>query len=206
MADDHTLFRQGLVSLLADEPDLEVVGEATSGEEALELAHVLRPDLVLMDVRMPGMSGVEATRRLLSELPGLKVIILTVSEDDEDLFGAIEAGARGYVLKNADAEELLRAIRQVHAGRALVSPAMTLRILEALRTGQFPLPREIPLTPREQEVLRLLVQGATNREIARALTISENTVKTHVRHILEKLGLQNRSQVAAYTRMLRFLS
>jgi len=202
IVDDHTLFRQGLVSLLQMEPELEVVGEAADGEEVVRLVRELRPDVVLMDVQMPQVDGVEATRRLLAAVPEARVLMLTVSEEDEDLFAAIQAGARGYILKNAEADELLEAIRRVHAGEAMLSSAVTLRVLEALRTGQIPTSPDLPLTPRERDVLRLLARGASNRQIAETLMISENTVKTHVRNILDKLGLRRRSEVAAYVRHL----
>lgn len=202
IVDDHTLFRQGLVGLLQSEPGLEVVGEAAGGEEALHQILALEPDVVLMDVKMPQMDGVEVTRRLLAARPQTRVLVLTVSEEDEDLFAAIQAGARGYILKNADADELLQAIARVHAGEAMLSPAVTLRVLQALRSGGPPPEPELPLTPRERDVLRLLAQGASNRQIAERLMISENTVKTHVAHILEKLGLDNRAEVVAYVSRL----
>jgi len=203
IVDNHTLFRQGLVSLLHNEPGYEVVGEASSGEESLQMVPKLRPDVVLMDVKMPGIGGVEATRRLVEAVPSVRVLMLTVSEEEESLFAAIQAGARGYILKNADADELLQAIQRVQAGEAMLSPVMTLRLLEALRGGRAPaLLPELPLTPREQDVFHLLAQGASNQQIAVALTITENTVKTHVRNILAKLELNNRSEVAAYSRRL----
>jgi DNA-binding NarL/FixJ family response regulator len=204
IVDNHTLFRQGLVSLLQSEPGFEVAGEAGSGEEALKLVPKIQPDVVLMDVKMPGIGGVEATRRLVEATPQARVLMLTVSEEEESLFAAIQAGARGYILKSADADQLLEAIRRVHAGEAMISPVMTFRLMQALRNGgvHLPLP-ELPLTSREQDVFQLLAQGASNRRIAKALTITENTVKTHVRNILEKLELRNRTEVAAYARSLR---
>jgi DNA-binding NarL/FixJ family response regulator len=206
IVDNHTLFRQGLVSLLQSEPGLQVIGEAGGGEEALKLAQELQPDVVLMDVKMPGMDGVEATRRLLEVMPHARVLMLTVSEEEENLFAAIQAGARGYILKNADADELLQAIERVHAGEAMLSPVMTFRLLQALRSGGAPIPfSELPLTSREQDVFQLLVQGASNRQIAESLMITENTVKTHVRNILEKLELHSRTEVAAYARRLNLI-
>ena len=199
IVDDHTMFRQGLVSLLQIESEFEVVGEAPDGEEGLRLAWELRPDVVLMDVKMPKMGGVEATRQLLADVPDLHVLMLTVSEDDEDLLAATRAGARGYILKNADADELLEAIRQVHAGQAALSPAITLRLLQTLRAGPLP-PASLPLTPRELEIFWLLARGISNREIAESLFVSENTVKTHVRHILKKLNLHSRHEAADYAR------
>ena len=207
IVDNHTLFRQGLVSLLQSEPGLQVIGEAGGGEEALKLAQELQPDVVLMDVKMPGMDGVQATRRLLEVMPHARVLMLTVSEEEENLFAAIQAGARGYILKNADADELLQAIERVHAGEAMLSPVMTFRLLQALRSGGAPIPSsELPLTSREQDVFQLLVQGASNRQIAESLMITENTVKTHVRNILEKLELHSRTEVAAYARRLNLIS
>jgi DNA-binding NarL/FixJ family response regulator len=206
IVDNHTLFRQGLVSLLGGEPDFQVIGEAANGEEALRLIQKLQPDVVLMDVKMPGMDGVEATRRLLETMPHARVLMLTVSEDEESLFAAIQAGARGYILKNADADELLQAIQRVHAGEAMISPAMTLRLFQTLRGGGVPLSSSSsPLTSREQDVFQLLAQGASNRQIAETLTITENTVKTHVRNILEKLELHSRSEVAAYARRFNLI-
>jgi DNA-binding NarL/FixJ family response regulator len=156
-----------------------------------------------MDVKMPGIGGVEATRRLIETNPEARVLMLTVSEEEESLFAAIQAGARGYILKNADASELLDAIQRVHAGEAMLSPIMTLRLLQALKSGGIPAPLpELSLTPREQDVFHLLAQGASNRQIAETLMITENTVKTHVRNILEKLELHSRSEVAAYARRL----
>jgi two-component system nitrate/nitrite response regulator NarL len=200
IVDDHTLFRQGLVSLLLGEPGFRVAGEAASGEEALRLAAELQPDVVLMDVKMPGMDGVETTRCLLERMPQIRVLMLTVSEEDESLFAAIQAGARGYILKNADADDLLSAIRSVHAGEAAISPPMAARLFQALRTGALPTTAlASALTEREQAVARLLAQGASNRQIAETLVITENTVKTHVRNILKKLELHSRGQVAGYS-------
>jgi len=163
----------------------------------------LTPDVILMDVKMPGIGGVEATRRLLETNPEERILMLTVSEEEENLFAAIQAGARGYLLKNADASELLEAIHRIHTGEAMISPAMTFRLLQALKSGGIPAPlSELPLTSREQDVFQLLARGASNRQIAKTLMITENTVKTHVRNILEKLELHSRNEVAAYARRL----
>lgn len=203
IVDNHTLFRQGLVSLLQSEPGYDVIGEASSGEDSLHIVPELRPDVILMDVKMPGIGGVEATRRLLETNPEERILMLTVSEEEENLFAAIQAGARGYILKNADAAELLEAIQRVHTGEAMISPAMTFRLFQALKSGGIPAPlSELPLTSREQDVFQLLARGASNRQIADTLMITENTVKTHVRNILEKLELHSRSEVAAYARRL----
>jgi DNA-binding NarL/FixJ family response regulator len=206
IVDDHTLFRQGLVSLLRSEPRFQMVGEATNGEEALQLAGDLKPDVVLMDVRMPGMDGVEATHRLLETTPQARVLMLTVSEEDQPLLSAIQVGARGYILKNAGADELFQAIQRVYAGEAVLSPAVTLQVFRALQSMEPSRVPEVALTPREQEVVRLLALGADNCKIAATLVISENTVKTHVGHILEKLGIHSRSQVAAYARRLKLIT
>ena len=201
IVDNHTLFRQGLVSLLQSEPGYSVIGEASSGEEALLLVSELAPDVVLMDVKMPGIGGVEATRRLMETNPEERILMLTVSEEEENLLAAIQVGARGYILKNADAGELLEAIQRVYAGEAMISPTMTFRLFQVLRNGGIPTPLpELPLTSREQDVFQLLAQGASNRQIAETLMITENTVKTHVRNILEKLELHSRTEVAAFAR------
>ena len=203
IVDNHTLFRQGLVSLLQSEPGYDVIGEASSGEDSLQIVPELTPDVILMDVKMPGIGGVEATRRLLETNPEERILMLTVSEEEENLFAAIQAGALGYLLKNADASELLEAIHRIHTGEAMISPAMTFRLLQALKSGGIPAPlSELPLTSREQDVFQLLARGASNRQIAKTLMITENTVKTHVRNILEKLELHSRNEVAAYARRL----
>ncbi|HIC90264.1 MAG TPA: response regulator transcription factor [Anaerolineae bacterium] len=202
LVDDHTLFRDGLASLLRTRPTVEVVGGAADGEEALRLARELLPDLVLMDVRMSGMGGLEATRRLKAELPEVKVVMLTMSEDDQDLFESIKAGAQGYILKNTPAEELFGFIERVFAGQAPISGLMAAKMLgEFARPsalsgrGEFPCEK---LSDREREVLQRVAEGASNREIAMALSISENTVKKHLRNILAKLHLRNRVEAAVY--------
>jgi DNA-binding NarL/FixJ family response regulator len=207
IVDNHTLFRQGLISLLQNEHEFLVVGEAASGDAAVQQALALQPDVVLMDVALPGMDGIETACRLQEALPGTRVIMLTVSEGDEHLLAAIHVGARGYLLKSADADELFYAIRHVHDGEAILSPAMTLRLFHMVRASpaMLPLPTvDLPLTKREQDVLRLLAQGQSNRQIAQALMVSENTVKTHVRHILEKLELDSRSEAVALVRRKAF--
>ncbi len=205
VVDDHTLFRQGLISLLRSNPQFQVDGEATGGEESLRMAPVLKPDIILMDVQMPQVDGVEATRRLLEAMPQARIMMLTVSEESQELLSAIQAGARGYILKNADAEELFQAIQRVYAGEAVLSPAVTLPVFQALQTMTPAPSSEIVMTPREREVLQLLAIGADNHQIAEALVISENTVKTHVTHILEKLGVHSRSQVADQARRLNLI-
>lgn len=201
ISDDHTLFRHGLKRILSDYEDLEVVGEAADGTQAVALVERLQPDVVLMDVGMPGMSGPEATRRIRASHPETQVIMLTVSDRDEDLFASIKVGARGYLLKNAQTAELIEAIRRVHAGEAMVAPSLAVRLLEEFGT----LAREAPpqrrpdeLTEREIEVLRLVAQGLGNKQIANQLSLSEHTVKSHLRHILDKLHLRSRAHAAAY--------
>jgi DNA-binding NarL/FixJ family response regulator len=202
LADPHALFRRGVRLVLEDEPDIEVVGEAGEGLDAVERVVELVPDLVLMDVRMPGVSGIEATRRVRELVPSVKVAILTVSEDDEDLFAAVRAGATGYLLKEVSIEELPDAVRAVARGHSLISPSMASRLL-----GEFnALSRRVEeqsgnaprLSDRELEVLPLVAQGKSNKDIATELVIAENTVKNHVRNILEKLQLRSRMEAAMY--------
>jgi NarL family two-component system response regulator LiaR len=198
LADDHALFRDGVASLLAAWGH-EVVGAAADGEEAVVLAEALRPDLLLMDVRMPGVGGVEATRRLASALPDMPIVMLTVSEDEADLFAAIKAGARGYLLKNLEAAQLRSMIDRVSRGEAAITPATAARIIAELnRPGPGPArPDPDRLTDRELDVLRLVTEGLRNKEIAARLSISENTVKFHLKNILEKLHAESRTAVAA---------
>jgi len=206
IADDHTLFRHGLRRILSDYDDLFVVAEAADGGEAVVLVERLQPDVVLMDVRMPGLSGPEATHRIRTAHPNTQVIMLTVSDRDEDLFASVKAGARGYLLKNAETAELIEAIRRVHAGEAVIAPPLAVRLLEefgalaeqATATSESVEPAVDKLTEREVEVLRLVAQGLGNKEIADRLNLSEHTVKSHLRHILDKLHLRSRAHAAAY--------
>jgi DNA-binding NarL/FixJ family response regulator len=202
LADPHELFRRGVRLVLEDESDIEVVGESSDGLDAVDRIVELVPDLVLMDVRMPGVSGIEATRRVRSLVPSVKVAILTVSESDEDLFAAVRAGATGYLLKEVSIEELAEAVRAVARGHSLISPSMASRLL-----GEFnALSRRVEeqrgtaprLSDRELEVLRLVARGLSNKDIAAELVIAENTVKNHVRNILEKLQLRSRMEAAMY--------
>jgi len=195
IADDHTILREGLRRILQENPALTVVGEATTGEEAVTLALELAPDVVLMDVTMPHLSGIEATRRIRLVRPETRILMLTVSDRDEDLLGALRAGARGYLLKNAEARQVMDALQRVHAGEAILPPALVGRVLDELAP---PAPTQEALSPRETKVLELVAEGLANKEIAVTLSISENTVKTHVRHILDKLGLRSRTEAAAY--------
>jgi DNA-binding NarL/FixJ family response regulator len=203
IADDHALFRHGLVMTLGQEPDLEVVGEATDGQHAVDRAVELMPDIVLMDVRMPKRSGIEATQKIKELLPHVKILVLTNSDDEADLYESIKAGASGYLLKEIAPEEMPEAIRSVWQGHSRISPAMASKLLSEFaamtrREGdRQPLgpPR---LTERELQVLRLVAKGLGNREIAKDLYISENTVKNHIRNILEKLQLHSRMEAVIY--------
>jgi DNA-binding NarL/FixJ family response regulator len=204
LVDDHALFRAGIASLLASRDTVEVVGEAQDGREALEAARKLRPDIVLMDVHMPKVGGIEATRMIAAELPRVKVVMLTVSDQDKDLFEAVKSGAHGYLLKNLEPEELFDYLAGISRGEAPISRTMAAKILNEFasqaarpRAPESAEPVEL-LTPREREVLKLVASGATNREIGTALTLTENTVKNHLRNILEKLHVENRTQAAAY--------
>jgi DNA-binding NarL/FixJ family response regulator len=202
IVDDHAVFRRGLELVLADEPGLQIVGEAGDGLEAIERAADLLPDVVVMDVRMPGVGGIEAARRIRHAQPATKIVMLTGSEDEEDLFAAVRVGATGYLLKEAAVEELAGAVRAVARGQALITPSMATKLL-----GEFNLlSRRVDsqhdaapkLTDRETEVLRLVATGMSNKEIAAQLVIAENTVKNHVRNILEKLQLRSRMEAAMY--------
>ena len=199
VVDDHILFRKGLVNLLSSQDDIDVAGEADDGLEALEKARELMPDIILMDIAMPRCDGLEATRLINAEMPYAKIVILTVSESETDLFQAIKDGAQGYLLKSLEPEELFRLIRGVQRGEAPISAPMAAKILAEFssQASREPAPEDA-LTSREKEVLEQVVYGATNREIASSLSITENTVKNHLKNILEKLHLQNRVQAAAY--------
>ena len=204
LVDDHVLFREGLVSLIGPQPDLEVVGQAGSVREAVAMTLQLRPDIVLMDYTLPDGDGVEATQAILAEWSGAKVVFLTVHEDDDVLFAAIRAGAMGFLYKNTRTAELLGRLRAVARGEAGISPAIARRILDEF--SRTPAARQTDpaqsteLTAREIEIVQAIAQGASNRDIARQLVISENTVKNHVRNVLAKLHLRNRRDVAHYAR------
>jgi DNA-binding NarL/FixJ family response regulator len=201
LADDHALVRDGVASLLAAWGH-EVVGQAANGDQAVELAARLEPDVILMDVRMPGASGLDATRRIALDQPGIAIVMLTVSEDEDDLFSAIKAGARGYLLKNLEARELRSMLEAIARGDAAISPATAFRIIR-----EFARPRpeagdiQSTLTARELDVLELVTAGLRNKEIAGRLGISENTAKFHLRNILEKLHAESRTELA--TRAVR---
>ena len=200
LADDHILFREGLAGLLAAQPDLEVVGEADDGLEAVVKARELKPDLILMDIQMPGMDGLEATRQLSLELPGTAIVILTVREEPDKLFMAIKNGAQGYLLKNIRSGEMINNLRGVIRGEAPVAPVMAAHMLEEFRRMSLlaPAQEEEPssLTDREGRVLSLAAIGKSDKEIAEVLSISLHTVKTHIRNILAKLHASNRREAA----------
>jgi DNA-binding NarL/FixJ family response regulator len=202
IADDDDLMRAGLVELLAGEREIEIVGEAATGRQAVERARRLRPDVVLMDVRMPDLDGIEATGELIRATPGTKVLMLTTFEQDDYVFGALRAGASGFLLKRTRPEELIAAVHTIAAGDSLLSPSVTRRVID--RMAQQPLPELAAqakldeLTPREREVLELIARGLSNREIAAELVVEESTVRTHVKRIQMKLGLRDRVQIVIF--------
>ncbi len=189
VADDHPVLRSGLVALLGLEPDLEVVGEADDGAQAVALAHALRPDLVLMDLRMPGTDGAEATRRIVAELPGVHVLVLTTYETDTDILRAVEAGATGYLLKDTPRAQLVAGVRAAARGESALSPSVALRLVQQVRGdgGER-------LTPREREVLAGVARGLSNAAVGRELFITEATVKTHLLRAFAKLGVDDRTR------------
>jgi two-component system NarL family response regulator len=203
IVDDHALFRRGLQMVLEGEDGIDVVAEAGDGAEAISKAEDAMPDVVLMDVRMPKHSGIEATRALRALLPNAKILMLTISDEESDLFEAIKVGASGYLLKEISIEEVANAVRAVHAGQSLISPSMASKLLSEFATmvkrtderQSYLAPR---LTARELEVLKLVARGYSNRDVAKELVISENTVKNHVRNILEKLHLHSRMEAVVY--------
>jgi len=200
LVDDHVLFRKGIASLLSARQDLTVVGEAGDGVEAVKIARETMPDIVLMDVNMPERGGLETVKILKREMPHVQIVMLTVSDDDDDLFAAIKNGARGYLLKNLEPQQLYKMLDGIREGEAPISGMMASKILQEFRQPDQNQPEETEgideLTPREVEVLEQVVTGATNKEIAKTLHITENTVKIHLRNILEKLQVQNRIQAA----------
>lgn len=201
VVDDHALFRKGVAGLLRGADGFTVVGEAEDGRAAVAKVQALAPDVVLMDVYMHGMDGLEATRRIKAATPSTHVIILTVSEEDQTLFEALKAGAQGYLLKSVEPDELFRTLRGVVHGEAFVTPSMAAKILDEFARQPRARKHEAPasgLSPREHEVLELLTRGAVNKEIAAALAISENTVKNHLKSIMEKLHVENRVQIVAH--------
>jgi len=201
-ADDQRVVREGLAMLLGLLPDVEVVGTAADGEEVLALAAELRPDVILMDLRMPRMDGVEATRRLRERDPAVKVVVLTTYADDRSVLDALRAGALGYLTKDAGAAEIQQALHRVAGGQAALDPAVQLHLVEAIADGVPSVPATAPLpdglTPREAEVLTLIAAGLSNTEIAERLVVSEATVKSHVNHMLAKIGARDRAQAVGY--------
>ena len=210
VADDHALYRRGLEMVLGQEDDIEIVGEAGDGAEAIRRAEELLPDVVLMDIRMPRRSGIEACTAIKDVVPSTKIVILTISDEESDLYEAVRAGANGYLLKDVPGEEIADGIRAVVGGQSLISPSMASKLLTEFATmikksderPALPVPR---LTARELEVLKLVARGMANRDIAGELFISENTVKNHVRNILEKLQLHSRMEAVVYAVRERIL-
>ncbi|HEX8781478.1 MAG TPA: response regulator transcription factor [Nocardioides sp.] len=202
VVDDQELFRRGLVMLLGQDADIEVVGEAADGMAGTELAASTAPDVVLLDVRMPKRTGVEACRAIKELVPAAKIIMLTVSDEEADLYETVKNGASGYLLKDSSIEEVAQAIRVVHEGQSLISPSMAVKLIDEFKQMSRPEREHVPgglrLTERELEVLRLVAKGLNNREVAKELFISENTVKNHVRNILEKLQLHSRMEAVMY--------
>jgi two-component system, NarL family, nitrate/nitrite response regulator NarL len=202
LVDDHALFRSGIKALMSRQPGFEVVGEAGDGLEGVKRATALQPDVVLMDLHMPGMSGREAVKLLAEEVPRARVVMLTVSEDAEDLVETLLAGAHGYLLTNIDIEFLVQGIRRAAGGDSPVSEEMTGKLVQGLKatagTAEHDVHDPERLTPREREILAMVAQGASNKEIGRDLDLAESTVKIHVRHILRKLNLASRVQAAVY--------
>jgi DNA-binding NarL/FixJ family response regulator len=204
IADDHTLVRQGLGALFAAVPDIVVVGEAASGDEVIARADALMPDVILMDIQMPGLHGIEATRRILQQHVSIGIIVVTMLEDDSSIFAAMRAGARGYILKGADKTDLVKTIRAVAAGEALFGPAVARRFMHYfndLRSGPAPQPQVFPeLTEREREILALIAQGESNPRIAEQLSLSPKTVKNHISSIFNKLQVADRVQAVIRAR------
>jgi two-component system nitrate/nitrite response regulator NarL len=200
LVDDHTLFRSGIRSLLQRHPEFNVVGEAADGFEGIKRALQLQPQVVLLDLNMPGMSGVETLQLMRQDCPDTAIVMLTVSEDAEDLSVALKAGASGYLLKNIDTDYLTRAIRRAAAGETVVAEAMTAKLVAQLQSGAVaPVASELDkLTPREREILDCLARGESNKSIARTLELAESTVKIHVQNVLKKLKLSSRVQAAVY--------
>jgi DNA-binding NarL/FixJ family response regulator len=207
LVDDHALFREGLAGIIAHQPDMKIVGEAGDGLEAIVKARELVPDLVLMDIAMPGCDGIEATRQIKEELPGVTVVMLTVRDEEEKLFQAIRSGAQGYLLKDIHSREMLNLLRGAVRGEAAITPLLAGRMLEEFRRLAHTAPQtsgvdseNTALTRREQEVLGRVAQRATDREIAEALNLSLSTVKSHMRNILSKLHVSSRREAARYAR------
>jgi len=202
IADDHAFYREGVRTMLLGLPDMEVIGEAASGDETIARAEALQPDVILMDIKMPGTNGIEATRRILQANPHIKVLVVTMFEDDDSVFAAMRAGARGYLLKDADQDELVRAVKAVSRGEAIFSPAIAQRMIhyfsalpQTASAIAFP-----DLTEREREILHLIAQGESNAAIAKRLTLSLKTVQNHVSNIFSKLQVADRAQAIVRAR------
>lgn len=202
VVDDHTLFRKGLVGLLTEQESFEVIGEAKDGQEGVDMARELHPDLVLMDLQMPRLNGIAATQTIRENTPETSVVILTISEDDEDLFNAVKAGAKGYLLKNIKPEQLFKSLEMVARGEAIIPRSMASKLLDEFsllaKKAEEQVKPKNQLTNREKEILQALSDGSSNKEIANTLCISENTVKIHLRNILKKLHFSSRIQAAVY--------
>lgn len=199
IVDDHTLFRRGIQKMLEAEEDMRVVGEAANGAEAIQTTQALMPDVILMDIRMPEMDGIEATRLLHHEMPHLGIVFLTMYENDEYVFRGLQAGGRGYILKDADPNTMLRAIRAIANGESLLGPTIALKVLRQFSDLEKRQETAIDaLTPREVEVLQQIAEGISNKEVAQRLSISEKTVKNHINNILSKLHLYDRTQATLY--------
>lgn len=202
IADDHPLFRKGMRALLDSMPDIELIGEARSGREAVEMTSVHQPDVVLMDLQMPEGSGLAATREVNKNSPNVRILVVTLFEDDDSVFAALRAGARGYILKDTDEEEMMRAIRAVGEGEAIFSPAIATRLIDYFAATSQQVPKEIlpELTQREREILSMIARGDTNAGIAESLMISLKTVRNHVSNIYNKLQVADRAQAAIRAR------
>jgi two-component system nitrate/nitrite response regulator NarL len=200
LIDDHTLLRSGIKALLSRQPDIEVVGEASDAIEGIKRIQSLRPDVILLDLHMPGMSGKEALQMITEQAPDSRVLMLTVSEDAEDLTDCLRAGALGYLVKNIDADFLVSAVRLAAAGESVMSPQMTAKLMHSVRQGATSAPAadHDRLSPRERQILAFLARGASNKQIARELSLAESTVKIHMQGILRKLGVLSRVQAAVY--------
>ncbi len=198
IADDHAIVREGLRALIATEPGMELVAEAGDGVEAVSKAHTLKPDVILLDMMMPRKDGLGAIEEIMKDQPNARILVLTSFAEDDKVFPAIKAGALGYLLKDSSPQELLQAIRNVHQGEASLHPAIARKLMRELNQPTSLPPTTDPLTEREVDVLRLVAQGLSNDDIAEKLVVSERTVRTHVSHILDKLHLANRTQMALY--------